>query len=111
MHKIVDYEDKQLRMVSNALLPRLFRYHFGKDLVMTMKAFEKSYKEDPETVDFAPVENLTWLMLKEGGEDVGGSPEEWLASLDDPSASYVLAAEAMTLWRESQKTTSVPKKK
>lgn len=111
MHKMLDLEGKQVKAVANALIPRLYRFHFGKDLIMDLQKFQKSYQADPETVSFEPVENLCWLMLKEGGEDVGESPEEWLRTLDDPAAVYLLSSDIMDLWQQSQASTSRPKKK
>lgn len=111
MQKTLTLEGKRVRAVSSAVLPRLYRFHFGKDLIMEMEKLRKTYQEDPGSVDFAPIENLTWLMLKEGGEAVGESPEEWLRTVNDISAVYSLSAEIMDLWQASQATTSKPKKK
>lgn len=111
MQKTLTLEGKQVKAVSSAILPRLYRFHFGKDLIMEMEKLRKSYTQDPESVDFTPVENLCWLMLKEGGEDVGETPEEWLRTLTDISSVYTLSADVMQLWQESQATTSRPKKK
>jgi len=111
MHKIVEYDGKQQKMVCNAILPRLYRFNFGKDLVMEMRCFSDAYKKDPETVDFEVLENLTWLMLKEGGSEVAETPEEWLRSIADPVAIYLLEGEAMELWQKGQAITARPKKK
>lgn len=111
MQKIIDLEGKQVKLVSNALLPRLYRFHFGTDILMDLQKFQDSYKKDPQSVDFTPMENLAWLMLKEGGEEVGETPEEWLRTLDDLSSVYALTGAALSLWEQSQKTTAKPKKK
>ena len=111
MQKKLTLEGKQVTAVSSAILPRLYRFHFGKDLIMEMDNLRKNYEKDRNSVDMTPVENLAWLMLKEGGEDVGESPEEWLRTLDDISSVYTLSGEIMQLWNQSQATTSRPKKK
>lgn len=111
MQKTLTLEGNQVTAVSNALLPRLYRVHFGTDILMDLQNFQKEYQKDPQAVDFTPLENLTWLMLKEGGEEVGESPEEWLRTIDSPFSVYELGAEILQLWRQSQMTTSKPKKK
>lgn len=111
MKKQFTLEGRQVTAVCNALLPRLYRFHFGTDILMDLSKFHQSYKKDPQTVDSTSLENLTWLMLKEGGEDVGETPEDWLRSIDDPSSIYELACEVLQLWRQSQQTTVSPKKK
>lgn len=111
MQKIIDLEGKEVKLVANALLPRLYRFHFGTDILMDLQKFQNDYKKDPQTVDFTPMENLAWLMLKEGGEDVGETPEEWLRTLDDLTSVYALAGAALALWEQSQKAVAKPKKK
>ena len=111
MKKQLTLEGRQVTAVSNALLPRLYRFHFGADILMELQKFHQAYQTDPQTVDFAPLENLTWLMLKEGGEDVGETPEDWLRTIDNPGSVYELAGEILQLWQQSQQTTVKPKKK
>lgn len=111
MQKILNLEGEEVKAVSNALIPRLYRFHFGKDVIMELQRFRDAYAKDPLSVDFTPLENLTWLMLKQGGENVGEQPEEWLATLESPLSVYELSAEIMDLWMQSQKVTSTPKKK
>lgn len=111
MTKTTEFNGQEVKLVCNALLPRHFRALTGKDLVVTLSNIRKRAKEDPEAMDFGPVEDLCWLMLKAGGEDVGESPEAWLETIDNMSAVYELSVVAMQLWDESQKTTSRPKKK
>ena len=111
MHKMLDLEGKQVKAVANALIPRLYRFHFGTDLIMDLQKFQKSYQDDPATVSFAPVENLCWLMLKEGGEDVGETPDEWLASLGTVFGLYELLPTVVEMWASNAATTSKPKKK
>ena len=111
MQKQLTLEGKQVKACSNALLPRLYRFHFGTDILMDLQKFHKDYQKDPQSVDFTPLENLTWLMLKEGGEDVGDSPEDWLRTIESPMSVYALSGEILQLWQQSQQATAIPKKK
>ena len=130
---IIDGEER--RMDANALLPRQYRKQFGRDLIVDMKkllggiqltadALERSRTDpdglaadllaDPDAldgIDLSVVENLAWLMLKAGGEDVGDSVEDWLVSLEDSMTIYHLMPDVIELWVNSQKTTSQTKKK
>lgn len=111
MKKTIILCDKPMTIENNALLPRTYRHTFGRDLVVDMQNLAKKYKENPEDLNTEVLENITWLMLKAGGEQVGENPEEWLASLDDAFAVYEVIEDVVNLWVEGRKTTSKPKKK
>lgn len=122
MEKYIDLGETRVKMACNALLPRLYRYHFGKDLLIGMRKLAKAYKKTGEdengkpiydiddSADFEIAEQIAWLMLKQGGEDVGDTIEEWLAGVDITDL-YTLEAEAFELWRASERQTSTAKKK
>lgn len=121
--KTIEINGKSMRIASNALLPRLYRYHFGRDLIIDMRKFGKSYQQvgtDSEgkpiydiddTADTAILENVSWLMLKQGGEDVGENIETWLEGMDDLSELYEIEHACFFLWKESEKQTAKLKKK
>ena len=111
MKKTVTLCGKPATIENNALLPRNYRHTFGRDLVVDMQALAKQYKDNPENINTEVLENITWLMLKAGGENVGESPEEWLAGIDDTFAVYEVIEDVVDLWAEARKTTSKPKKK
>lgn len=111
MKKTFDVEGRQMTAACNGLLPKLYRFNFGRDIMMDLKKFHDGAKKDPESVDMTPLENLTWLMFKEGGEDVGETPDEWLRTLEDPASVYILSQDMLALWQQSQRTTATPKKK
>lgn len=108
-HITIDGMDRKL--CNNALLPRRYRNQFGKDLVIEMNRWAKDAQNDPQSVDFTVLENLTFLMLREAGEDVGSTPEEWLATIDDTFGFYKLMPEIVEFWQAGTKTTATPKKK
>lgn len=122
MERQIEAGGQLLTMKASALLPRQYRYHFGRDLIVDMKkAFEASGKSldeiqaDPsgsmDAIDMTVFENLAWLMLRNGGTEVGSSPEEWLDSVDDPMIFYTLLPEVVDLWMRNTATTARPKKK
>ena len=111
MKKTINIGGHDLAIESNALLPRLYRKEFGRDLMIDMRKLSERYQADPDNIDTEVLENVTWLMLKAGGNDVGSSVEEWLGGLDDILTVYLAMPEVVDLWVGSQKTTSKPKKK
>lgn len=111
MKKTITIEGKDYEIECNALLPRLYRKEFGIDVVAGMRKFKADYDRDPDTIDVEIIENLTWLMLRLAGNDVGSSAEEWLATLDDSFAVYSVMNDVVSFWMQNQKTTSKPKKK
>lgn len=112
MKKTIMLDGREMTIENNALLPRKYRHMFGRDLVVDMDSLVAGFREkDSEHINFGILEDITWLMLKAGGEDVGESVEEWLEGIDDPFAVYAIAGDVFTLWADGQKTTSHPKKK
>lgn len=123
MERLVNIDGREMRLRATALLPRQYRYHFGRDLILDLKkSFEASGKSlaeiqaDPsgagfDAVDMGVFENLAWLMLRAAGEEVGGSPEEWLDGVDDPMLFYNLLPVVVDLWIQNTATTAKAKKK
>lgn len=121
MNKKIDINGTELLIVSNALLPRQYRYHFGRDLIVDMRKMAKSYvkvdtPDGPEytladDADTSILEQVSWLMLKAGGNDVGETIEDWLMSIDDVFDLYRIESACMELWRDSEKQTATLKKK
>lgn len=112
MDKIVELGEKSMTLRANALLPRKYRHLFNRDLISDMRKLHDDYrKSNGETFDPEVFENLAWLMFREGGESVGGSPEEWLAGMDDMMALYRILPVVVELWGANLQTTAKPKKK
>lgn len=123
---VIDGEKKMLG--ASALIPRLYRAYFGRDMVSDMRQLAKAYKrvkELPENAtdeerqdaqfkaaDLEVFENIMWLMLRHGGnENIPGSPEAWLDSISGVFSVYENLPAVLELWGMNQKTTAVPKKK
>lgn len=111
MKRTVTFCGREMTLESNALLPRQYRHMFGRDLIVDMKQMVREHKEGAEVINVEPLENITWLMFRAAGEDVGESVEDWLGSIDDSMAIYSIINDVVDLWMASQKTTALPKKK
>lgn len=123
--KQINIDGKEYTMRSSALVPRLYRAQFGRDMVSDMRQLSKAYQraleagaseEEQEAaqlsvLDLEIFENVAWIMLKHGGEDVGNSPEEWLDQLDGVFSVYSALPEILELWKANNLTTSVSRKK
>ena len=103
---------------SSALIPRLYRAKFGRDMIQDMRKLAEAYKEaqgDPEKVmsmtNLEVFENIAWLMLKYAGEPVLETPEQWLESLDTVFSVYEVFPVILELWHRENQTTSKPRKK
>lgn len=119
----VEVGGKAYTMRSSALIPRLYRAQFGRDMVADMRKLITAYRatqgmdgQEAEekrlsVMDLEIFENVAWVMLRHGGEAVGDSPEEWLDSLDGVFDIYEVLPVILELWNENNKTTSKPKKK
>lgn len=111
----IDGRDYKAR--ASALTPKLYRYHFGHDLIQDMSqlaaAYEKKQKEGKSYTpdDLTVFERTAWLFLKQGGEDVGDDPDAWLDSLDGVFSIYSALPQLLALWAINTHTTAIPKKK
>lgn len=125
MEKTIEINGRGMKMRASALLPRLYRGYFGRDMICDMRKLQKAYtaatesketdeeKQDAQlsVTDLTLFENVAWLMLKHGGEKVGGSPEEWLDELDGVFSVYEILPQILDMWNINNATTSKPKKK
>lgn len=127
IEKTVELDGKTVKLRSSALLPKLYRHDFGRDMVKDMRQLTKAYQkvknlpkdateEEREDAQYSVLDldifaNVSWLMLKYAGEKVGSSPDEWLESLNGAFSIYEILPAVLELWAKNNKTTSVPRKK
>lgn len=121
-------EQKTRSLKCSALLPRLYRFKFGRDMISDMLALDKAYRKAAKGVpedatedeikaaqlsvlDLTIFENTAWLMMKHAGEDVGESPDEWLDKVCGPFTIYEVMPKVLAMWNASQVTTAKPAKK
>ena len=127
MEKTVNVGGTDVRMRASALIPRLYRFKFGRDMVSDMRQLQKSYAKAaalPETateeerqdaqlsvLDLTIFENVAWLMAKHADKSVADDPDEWLDSFEGVFTIYEVLPQILELWSMNQATTSTPKKK
>ena len=133
MAKTIEICGREMKMRASALLPRLYRGYFGRDMICDMRKLQKAYtaaaksvEEDGKTdeeidaekkdaqlsvTDLTIFENVAWLMLKHGGEKVFDNPDDWLDSIDGVFSIYGILPQMFELWNINNTTTSKPKKK
>ena len=126
MTKTVIIDGREYRMRASALTPRLYRAFFKRDMIRDMQNLLTAYNKlltlpedatDEEKneanlviLDYLEVfENVAWVFCKEGGEDVGNSPEEWLDSIEGMFSIYEAMPAIIEIWVDNQTTTSIPK--
>lgn len=127
VEKTITIGGKEMRMRASALIPRFYRYKFGRDMMADINRLKKNFdaavkaqnattEEEIQTarldvMDLTIFENVAWLMLRHAGEEVGETPDEWLDSLNGLFPVYEVLPEILELWDENLVTTSTPRKK
>ena len=126
METTIKIDGREVRMRASALVPRLYRLKFGRDLIQDIGSLQKKYlkvlsKKDDMTeeeikeaqfsiFDLTIFENVAYIMAKHADKSISDTPEEWLDGFDMFSIYHILP-EILKLWNISARTTSVPKKK
>lgn len=112
-----------VRMRASAIVPRLYRVHFGRDILRdltklqgSVNAVKTGTQENLDINDLTIFEDLSWIMARhaaqtDGVKDFPGSPDEWLESLDHVLDIYEAMPQIMELWTANTATTSTPAKK
>ena len=101
-------------MRASALIPRLYRVKFGRDIMRLQKnmhAAQDNPDVDLDAADLTIFEDVAWIMAKHADPNVPGDPDEWLDGLPGVLSIYEALPEILALWSENLKTTSVPRKK
>lgn len=118
IEKSINIGGQELRMRASALIPRLYRAKFGRDMITDMKKLQTSIKDvlddDEKSLDAADLtifEDVAWIMAKHADPSVSSDPDEWLDSLPGVLSIYEVLPEIIDLWSQNTLTTSVPRKK
>lgn len=126
MTKTVIIDGKEYTMKSSALVPRLYRAKFGRDMIRDMSGLTDVYKKalslpedatdeqrrevELDVLDYLEVfENVAWLFLRHAGNDIPDSPDAWLESIEGVFSIYEIMPTIVELWGAEQQTTSIPK--
>ena len=120
---------KSVVLGASALLPKIYRINFGKDMVADMNRLRKSFaaaqdlpedatEEERESaqlneIDLTIFERAAWAMAYHADKEgkVPHDPDEWLESFDGVFSIYEIFPTILELWGINQQTTSIPKKK
>ena len=105
-------------MRASALIPRLYRVKFGRDIMRDMMQLQKNMHAaqdnpdvDLDAADLTIFEDVAWIMAKHADPNVPSDPDEWLDSIPGVLSIYEALPEIISLWSDNLKTTSVPRKK
>ncbi|MBD8925218.1 MAG: hypothetical protein EGR89_04295 [[Eubacterium] rectale] len=126
MQATIDISGKKVKMRASALIPRIYRFKFGRDIISDMaklrKAFNKknnlpedaSEEEKQEaqmsTLDLMIFENAAYCMAWLADSSIPDSPDAWLDQFEMFSI-YEILPQILELWDLSNQTTAIPKKK
>lgn len=127
MERTIRIGGAEMRMRASALIPRLYRFKFGRDLIKDMSQLEQAYKKamslkedatDEErrnaqfsALDLTIFENVAWAMVKNADPNVPNDPDEWLDTIDGVFSVYEVLPQVLDLWTAGLATTSTPVKK
>lgn len=125
MERVVKIGSSQVRMRASALIPRLYRYTFGSDMIADMNILQKDAAEvvtaqskgeeaNFSLKDLTVFENVSYIMAMHATElnpNEWPTVDEWLDSFDGVMSIYESLPQVLELWALNQKTTSTPRKK
>lgn len=127
MERTVTIDGKEVKMRASALIPRLYRFKFGRDMIADMRQLQKAYqkatnlpsdateeeKQDAQfsVLDLTLFENMAYMMVKHADSSIPDSPDEWLDSISGIFSIYEVFPVILELWTATNRTTSIPKKK
>ena len=126
MEKIINIGGKEVKMRASALIPRLYRFRFGRDIIRDMTALKKAFNKKNELPENATeeqkqdaalsemnlmiFENVAYIMAKHADPSIPDDPNEWLDGFEMFSI-YEIFPEILQMWNLNNETTSKPKKK
>ena len=128
MRRTIRVGKKNIALKASALVPRLYRYKFGRDLVADMNQLRKAYKKAEKAVadssseeekqdaqlsvmDLTIFENVAYIMAKHADPNVPKEPDEWLDTIPGVFSVYEILPVILEMWDANKQTTSIPVKK
>lgn len=127
MEKVIHVGTQDVKMRASALIPRLYRFKFKRDIIRDITQLKKAYEKAlnlPETateeekeeaqlsvLELTMFENVAYIMAKHANPALPDEPDEWLDQIDGVFSIYEVLPQILELWNLSQAQTSVPKKK
>ena len=127
MEKVIKVGNQEVKMRASALIPRLYRFKFKRDIIKDMTQLKKAYnralelpedaseeeKEEAQlsVLELTLFENVAFVMAKSANPELPDEPDEWLDSIDGVFSIYEVLPQILEMWQLSQVQTSQPKKK
>lgn len=129
MEKTVVIGGNEYRMRASALIPRLYRFKFGRDVISDMNTLRKALRKAQDVaqkadatedeirdaqlgvIDLTIFENIAWLLCKHADGTIPDTPDEWLESIDGVFPVYEALPAIIELWDAGASQTSAPAKK
>lgn len=125
MERTIAISGKEVKFRASALIPRLYRFKFGRDMISDMRQLQKSFskassvpedatEEDRQdaqlsVLDLTIFENVAYIMAKHADKAVADDLDEWLDGFELFDI-YQILPHILELWGLSNQTTSVSKK-
>ena len=126
MEKTLFIDGKEVKMRASALIPRLYRFKFGRDIIRDMQKLQNAYQKNQKLpanasqeerenaqftiLDLTIFENVAYIMAKQADPSIPDTIDEWMEGFSMFSI-YEVMPEIIDLWELSNFTTSTPKKK
>ena len=126
MEKTLFIDGKEVKMRASALIPRLYRFKFGRDIIRDMQQLQNAYQKNQKLpanasqeerenaqftiLDLTIFENVAYIMAKQADPSIPDTIDEWMEGFS-MFLIYEVMPEIIDLWELSNFTTSTPKKK
>ncbi len=126
MEKVINIGGKDVKMRASALIPRMYRFKFGRDILKDITSLKKAFKKRNELPEDAAeeekeeaalsemnltiFENVAYIMARHADPTIPDDPDEWLDGFEMFSI-YEVFPEILEMWEINNTTTSKPKKK
>lgn len=99
----VEIDGKQVPFKASAVIPRIYRIKFNRDIYKDLRSLEKAVGEGDEensNLDLFSLEmfeNIAYVMAKHADPNIPDTPEEWLDEFNTFSIYQVLPS-IIELW-------------
>ena len=115
IERVIEVAGKQVAFKSSAVVPRLYRAKFKRDIFKDFSKLEQSYKgnaADGESFaieDLEIFENVAYIMAYHADPTIPGTIEDWLDQFDMFSI-YEVLPQILEMWGTNMMTDVATKK-
>lgn len=115
MTRKIEIDGKEVLFRASAVIPRIYRIKFHRDIFKDLSALEKAIDKNSEegstldTFSLEMFENIAYVMAKHADPEIPDSPEEWLDEFNTFSI-YQILPQLIELWGLNVKTNVEAKK-